>query len=609
MSEIIIYGSVSKKINNVLYVSEKDFIIPYGENYDIAISVLKKIEKSFFDKKSFLLAFMYDDISIWWMIYQNLMPQINKILNFIHKFQILLLNENPKKIVVRDFTYFGIIEQICKLKGIELVHSSLSLNLFLRKRYLKNFLQKYRYEKITKSKINKRLDFFKQKNFKDSLDGKILFITHSSSWKNTIHSKSSERTESWQNLINMIKNESNVVCVDIDYTLKGDGNVFLEKMNDQNNWIPMEYFLNSNYFLTNQHKIFLKNYTKIINSIEFQKLFHYDGLFFWDEIKYFFQTMTYAPYIPLYLQLMDSTKELFLKHKPKSVFLSYENGSLAQCFISSLVKSNIKTIGVQHAIIYKNSSNYVFDNFYSNSNKEGFLLPDHLLLFGTYAKNVLIENHYPIERLITFGNSFLFNLEYFKKKLDLESFILKYNIPKKQKIILFTTGRMQRGYHSIQGDYDYDERIWKYLLKKFGNDENYFLILKPHPTEYDIKIYEKILKESPCVNAKIIQDDFFKLISISNILVSVFSTTMIDALCFDKISIQVVFNNVKSPLFLEHDVILQSELSQLFTIIKNLHQDNNLTTNLSKNREIFIKNQFNIPEENPQEILSYLLNK
>ena len=120
-------------------------------------------------------------------------------------------------------------------------------------------------------------------------------------------------------------------------------------------------------------------------------------------------------------ELLDSTKVFFEKTKPNSVFLSYENGSLAQCLITSLIKLNVKTIGLQHGIIYKNSSNYVFDDFYTTKNPLGFPLPDFLLLFGDYAKKILMENNYPVERLITFGNSFLFNLENLKKKLTKNS--------------------------------------------------------------------------------------------------------------------------------------------------------------------------------------------
>ena len=91
LSKMITYGFVSKIINNHIYVSEKDFLIPYGKNYDIAINELNRIQKSTINEQSFLSLFSYDNVSIWWMIYPSLMPVINKILNFIHKLMEIVL--------------------------------------------------------------------------------------------------------------------------------------------------------------------------------------------------------------------------------------------------------------------------------------------------------------------------------------------------------------------------------------------------------------------------------------------------------------------------------------------------------------------------------------
>ena len=128
---IIIYGNTSKTIENQIFVSEKDFLIHYGENYDLAINELNRIQKSTVNNDSFLSLFLYDDVSLWWMIYPSLMPVINKIINFISKFQILLDEKKPDKIIVENFAYFDLIEQICKSKNIKLVYSRSSLLSYL----------------------------------------------------------------------------------------------------------------------------------------------------------------------------------------------------------------------------------------------------------------------------------------------------------------------------------------------------------------------------------------------------------------------------------------------------------------------------------------------
>ena len=608
---IVIYGNTSKTINNKIYVSEKDFLIPYGKNYDLAVDELNRIQKSIINNNSFLSLFSYQNVSIWWMIYPSLMPVINKIINFIHKFQILLNKEKPSKIIVENFAYFDLIEQICKSQKIKLVYSRSSLLSYLLTKKTKIYLQKYRFQKITNSKINFRKKLFlKQKRSIPSLTDKIVFITPSSSWKHISNSNVKHGEDKWYNLINLLKQTKDVVCIDLDYNFHGNNDVLKEKMNDENFWFPMESILESRFFKLNEHKSFFKNYNKLINQNQFQNLFNFKGISLWFQLKDFFNMMTFSPYIPLFLKLLDSTQAFFAKNQPNSVFLTYENGSLAQCFVASLIKLNVKSIGLQHGIIYKNSSNYVFDNFYTTDNPLGFPLPDFLLLFGDYAKQVLKQSNYPIERLITFGNSFFFNLENIKRKFDNEKLFLKHGINKNQKIILFTTGRMQRKYQATQGNYDYDEKIWEYLLENFGGNDDYFLFLKPHPTEYDVKIYEEILKKSTFSNAKVIQDDLFELISISSIIVSVFSTTMIDALCFNKNSIQVIFDNIKWPILKDKsDVISVSELYDLSKTIVDILEDKNLRNLLSKNRINFIKNHYNLPETDPLGVLSDIISK
>ena len=61
--------------------------------------------------------------------------------------------------------------------------------------------------------------------------------------------------------------------------------------------------------------------------------------------------------------------------------------------------------------------------------------------------------------------------------------------------------------------------------------------------ENDITIYEEILASFSPSNAKIIQGNLYELIYLSSLIVSVFSSTMLDALCFDKPVIRVKFEN------------------------------------------------------------------
>ena len=96
-------------------------------------------------------------------------------------------------------------------------------------------------------------------------------------------------------------------------------------------------------------------------------------------------------------------------------------------------------------------------------------------------------------------------------------------------------------------------------------------------------------------------------ISLSDIIISVFSTTMIDALCFQKPVIKVKFGNEKNPLFDTNDVIVNSNLISLSKNINSIFSNSN--EKIKNNLFEFIKDQYSLPENNPSNILQYILSK
>ena len=154
---------------------------------------------------------------------------------------------------------------------------------------------------------------------------------------------------------------------------------------------------------------------------------------------------------------------------------------------------------------------------------------------------------------MTFGNPAFFNLEKIESALENKHLLEKYGIGKNKTIILFTTTKLQEGYE-ITKKHNYDSRIWNYLLENFGNNDSFFLLLKPHPKEFTT-VYDEILKKNKSpLNAKIIQGSLQELIYVSSVIISTYSTTIIDSLCFKKPVINVEFDEIKFPIILGNAV-------------------------------------------------------
>jgi len=149
----IIFGEKSEKVSDKLYVNENDFEIPHGEDYKIAIKELEKIQKKTFQGKPFLSLFEYNDASLWWFIYQSLIPKYKQLTNFIEKFSELLDKTHPQIIKIeKNFDKINLIREICEQRRIKLQYSNVNATTKRSQEKFKKILQKRRINKITKTK-------------------------------------------------------------------------------------------------------------------------------------------------------------------------------------------------------------------------------------------------------------------------------------------------------------------------------------------------------------------------------------------------------------------------------------------------------------------------
>ncbi len=602
----IIYGNKSGETNNVLFIRGEDLEISHGEDYKIAINELKKIQNTKILENYVPELFSYQEISLWWLIYQSLIPEYKKLVNFVEEFLKLTHKINPDKITIVDnFNNFNLIKQICIKENIKLKYSQINLTKFIYKKKIINGLQEKRYEKITNNKIKIRKQLFSKK-YKNipSVENKIIFAISGNFRRHIFDTDVNKTTRGefiQKPIMNMLEKNS-LVGIDLDYTFLGQPKILSERLCDEIPWIPIETFLQSN---SNNHDQFLTNYKNILKNSDFQNLFTFNEISLWSNLEFLFKKMTFTPHLPFYLNLLDSLNFYFSKNKPKAIFLPYETGPFALAIISIFRKLGIKTIGVQHGYIYPYSPMYSQTSFSNHNSPYGFPLPDTTLVFGNYVKDLLVKNGYPPEKFEVFGNPSLFHLDVIRSKLNSKMIRKKFTLQDNQKVILFTTGKLQRNY-TEGGNYDYDEQIWENLLQNYGGKNDFFIILKPHPGEKNILIYEEIMQKYPHNNVIITQNDIFELIQISSLVISVFSSTMFESLCFKKPVIRLKFSEHENHILDSSNAIITSNINDLTQNISKLIYDSKFKNLLSENALNFIKYHYNIPELNPKDILDKL---
>ena len=596
----IVYGEKSIIQDEVVFINDEDLEFPHGEDYKVAIEQLERIQESKFNNKQIHELFEYKEISLWWFVYQNIISEYKKLINCIIKLEEIIDKYQPEKFEINVSTNFKeIIKNICKKKNISIKdNSKFKINI---KNIGKNIIEEKRYKKITTEKISNRKKIFEKYQNDLIIDNKILFAIPSI-YRREIYDFQEGRSKKGEYIMEYFlqKFERDFIGIDLDYTFKGNIAVLEDRLKNSQNWFPIEKIFKNNFLENNENTEFLKQISNIFTSKEFLKKFDYNEISLSSSISKILQKLLFAPYIPIYMEIIDSAIKLFSKNKPKAVFLPYETGPYALAIIAVSKKFNIQTIGVQHGYIYKNNPMYVFGKYISEK-KNSFPFPEKMIIFGESVKDLLIKKMYPDKKLIVLGNPAFFN---WKKISNNKNKILKkFNIPTKNQIILFTTGKLQREY-SAHGKYNYDEIIFT-KLNELSKRKNITIILKPHPQESNIKIYEEIKNNNN--NVIILKNNIVELISISDIIVSVFSSTMIDALCFEKPVLRIKFDDKEIPLFGLNNVIIECEITEIEKYINQFLNDGKFATENRIQIKKFVKNQYGIPEENVEEKLKELL--
>lgn len=595
MTKKIIFSN-SETQSDFLTVSPDDFKIGiYNFEYlDHVLNFKRELEKSIFQGIPFLENFLFQEFSVWWLIHERFFYTIQPCINFIILFEKFLKKHKPDVIEINDhFEYFDIIQNICKKHTISLSYNKLSLQKFFLKHkskiFFKNTIRRYRLSKSTKYLIkNHTSQYLKKYKNLHPVENKIIFATPVTYRRSIFNHKinSFEKGEYLTKpLMEFLKSSDDYVGISISYITDLSFDVIYEqRLKDKMIWIPEEFFLKSSSSTTE----FLEKYKLIINNKKFQNLFSFNGINFWNLISDMFFQMTFSPYLNYWLSLYLGYCDEFETKKPKSIFMPSETDPANIVLICACKKYNIPTIGLQHGwFSHTGPPGYLHDSTL-HSHKFSYPFPTKMFVWGDISQKILTNLGWPEDNLVTFGHTYYHHLNFINQLLENPPFS-KFNIDSSKKILLFTTTNMQSKYE-FPG-YVYDTVVWKYLLENFSNKDDFIIILKPHPHE-DISEFEQMLKKSKPLNFFIIQGNLQELLSISDMVLSNYSTVILDALAMKKPVLELKWNDIDenlsqfSPLI--ESVKITDLKTKIFTISKNFTYD-------LKQWEKSMNDFFNIP--------------
>lgn len=608
------YGSKQTSSDkDTIYLDDANLGLPFGKTYfEKSMPFLENLTYEILNGKDVPQLFKFGNYSFWWFILQGFTYHIIDTINFIDRFQKFLNQKKPETIkVVGNFEKLQIIKQICEKQKISFSYSKLSFFNYYFSKWLKSIIRSNYYTKIMRNKFKKRLELFVSKSntipeFKNKL---VIFSATVYRRKNFDFKKNEVVTREFliEPLIPKFRQMNlDFVGIDVDYTFKGDTEILKQRLDESIDWIPLEAILQNPPSKKGLNSI-LNSYDKIISSSEFQNLFNFEGINFWNRIASDVTKATTLPYIPYFIHMIESIERHFENSKPKAVLIPYEKGSYALAMIIACKKLGIKTIGIQHGAFDSLGHNEYSYTYLQNEDKLfGMPIPDITLVWGNSAKKFLIKMGYPEKSIIVLGNPEFFDIDRINHdKNDLKK---KYGIPLEKKIILFTTSKLQRG-NMRDEKRAYDEYVLQELLKSFSNNSEYFVIVKPHPVREPTQIYEELIKNYNSKNFTIKQENILQLIQLSDVVISVESSTIIDAIALGKMVIEVTFSD---SIWMDRNdaekILILSDLTQLKSNILNIINDKQLHEKLQKNQHEFLFEHYNIPSKNISEILKSVIN-
>ena len=597
MNKLVIYKKKNKKIKekNYLEIDLDDLESlsnpKHGKNFLL-------VPETKIGNKPFLNWFVVNDISFWWFISPVIHPKYKEITFFIdHLFEIL---ESDTKIIRLEgvFDKIDIVKQICELKNIKLEISFKPYLVFKIKHFFKKNIKFFYYNLITKKKFKKRLRWFKSShNFKLPSSGYTLITSPDIYRRETIDLDNNQHRDEvlLKPILNMLKiNKIPKLLIDIDYSFHGSTNILTERLTEDDNWAPFEFFLDSPKSKFVKHSIsILKKSIHELTSHN-QKIFLHKEISLWNSIKPLFNEILFEPYLPSYLHTIEKFEYFLKKTKPKVIIQLYETGPYAKAIQISAKKLGIRTVGIQHGLIPSDYPDYIFKEVQEHTNPLGNIIPDSTLVFGNFYKKLLTETgSYPIDKVSILGHPEYLDTNKIKK-ITSNNFDEEYSFKDKKIILLPLVARLSTITNNAY------KIILDTLYDNLKNDDDYIILIRPHPgdrltQEYLQQLYPA--KNFIASKASLIVD-----ILSSNLIVTIMgSTVSTEAVLFEKPVLLVNLSNNINEIDVVSSEMLKKKVAHLVSLDKLIVKLKQILETFNEsnvqNRQDFLIDFFNLGEE------------
>ncbi|MCX6654430.1 MAG: hypothetical protein NTY03_04830 [Candidatus Bathyarchaeota archaeon] len=281
------------------------------------------------------------------------------------------------------------------------------------------------------------------------------------------------------------------------------------------------------YFLTILESTEVGNISELLG--QFRKFFNYD--------------------LPEAACRIEIGRRIMENLKPDLTILEEEYGRFERAIVISSRESRIPTLGIQHGIIHEDHKGYMYrkeEIAVDGSIKTTFApIPDITAVYGEMHRNLLIEKSaYSSDTVEVTGQPRYDRIINIMKSIDPDEIKDEIPVPTGKKMILMVM--------AFNGLPDEENRHYlSVILQAIKDTPEAFLVIKQHPGETESH-RRMILDKMAEINAPAIlvpkSSDTLKLIWASDLVLTRFSTTGLEAIAFNKTLIVMNLSGQPDPV-------------------------------------------------------------
>jgi hypothetical protein len=492
--------------------------------------------KKISDNKSLIELLSYRGFSLWWFIRQGFYADCIKALKEVYTLKLLLKQRKIKEVTIlnQDREFLNIIKEAAK-----------GLSIRTRIKNKKPSSKKFNVIKNKKETILDNLPrlirvfqgFLRYPNVKKNTSKKnILFTAQSQEltplYKNTIADPSSYM------ISEEVSKSKDYNPIILDIAVRRD-EAWRGIKESNKSYMPYDYFVFKSYFdpriqknLKPLRAKLTRVWNELSNSKKFRNALYYNGIDFYNILKYqmrnyftneFNSLISAARNLEIGIKLLDDCRIdglIAVGENEKTRFL-----------IFAAKKLKIPSIGLQHGMIEPlrtSPYNYNKNDLCGYNGDLNCQLADKTALFGPYYKQIFLKSsNYPKDKIVVTGQQRMDMIFENRKHYSRKKFYKQLGIDAGKKLVVYASQAMG----------DESRRAFSALVKSLKQIKNVSLVIKLHTAD-DKAAYEKILQDLD-YNAVIIKYiDLYELLNFSDLLVSIQSTVILEALALEKPVIQ-----------------------------------------------------------------------